>query len=330
MATSQFAAPLGTPTFRWFDANGDPLNGGKVYTYEAGTSTPLATYPTYDDALAGTNANANPVVLDSDGAAQIWVQASFYKVVVKTSADVTLYTQDDVGTALGLPQPTVSQWVLETTETIAYASGTSFTASGSGTNFHTGRQVKTINTGGTVYGEVLSSSGSSPATITITTASGTLDSGLSAVYYGMTSYNSSSYLTPRNCVTAYKSGNMTGFGSVTKVTTWTSLADPLSQWDNANNRILAKYTGNYLVSAQVEFADTGTNVAVTPYIYLNGAAVSQAASRSHGTANNITSAHLHYIGSITAGQAIEVYVLGSANTTVQGTTGTRISMIRVP
>lgn len=329
MATSQFAAPLMVPTFRWFDANGDPLNGGKVYTYEAGTSTPLATYPTYDDALAGTNANANPVVLDSAGAAQIWLQAAFYKVVVKDSADVTLYTQDDVGSALGFPQPAVTEWVLET-NTVSYSSGTSFTVAGAGSPYHFGRRLKTTNTGGTVYGEVVSTSGGSPNTITITPDSGTLDSGLSAVYYGMTSYNSSSYLTPRNAVAAYKSGNMTGFGSVTKVTTWTSLLDPLSQWDNANSRVLVRNDGNYIVLAQVEFADTGTNVAVTPYIYVNGSAVSQAASRSHGTANNITSAHVSYVGGITAGQAVEVYVLGSANTTVQGTVGTRLSVVRIP
>lgn len=329
MATSLFAAPLMVPVFRWFDAAGDPLNGGKVYTYEAGTSTPLATYPTYDDAIAGTNANANPVVLDSDGAAQIWVQASFYKIVVKTSADVTLYTQDDVGSALGFPQPAVDQWVLDT-DTVAYSSGVSFTTSGAGPEYHTGRRVKTINTGGTVYGEVRSTSGSNPATITITPDSGTMDSGLSAVYWGMTSYNNGSFLTPRNAGSAYKSGNMTGFGSVTKVTTWTSLLDPLSQWDNANNRFLVRNDGYYIVLAQVEFADTGTNVAVTPYIYVNGSAVAQAASRSHGTANNITSAHVHYMGSITAGQAVEMYVLGSANTTVQGTVGTRLSITRIP
>lgn len=325
MATSQFAAPLMVPTFRWFDAAGDPLNGGKVYTYEAGTSTPLATYPTYDDALAGTNANANPVVLDSDGAAQIWLQATFYKVVVKTSADVTLYTQDDVGAALGFPQPFTSEWVKET-QAVTYGSGTTFTVADDA-NYTPRRRVKTVNTGGTVYGTVVSTSS---GTVTVVNDSGSLDSGLSAVYYGLLSYNTPSYLNPRTCFSAIKSGNMTGFGSATKVTTWTAQTDTQSEWSAANNRWVAKYRGYYLVAVQVEIADTGTNVAVTPYIYVNNAAVSQSATRSHGTANNITTATVHYTAEFQAGDYVEVFVLGSANTTVQGTSGTRFSVVVVP
>lgn len=68
----------------------------KVYTYEAGTSTPLATYPTYDDAVAQTNANANPTIADSSGRVAMWGSGTTaYKVVVKTSADVTVKTIDD-------------------------------------------------------------------------------------------------------------------------------------------------------------------------------------------------------------------------------------------
>lgn len=78
---------------RYFDSNGDPLSGGKLYTYEAGTSTPLATYT---DQGGGT-ANANPVVLDSNGEADIWIDLSLnYKFVLKDSDDVTQWTVDDV------------------------------------------------------------------------------------------------------------------------------------------------------------------------------------------------------------------------------------------
>ena len=44
-------------------STGLPLNGGFIYTYQAGTSTPLATYTT----SAGSTPNANPIVLGSDG-----------------------------------------------------------------------------------------------------------------------------------------------------------------------------------------------------------------------------------------------------------------------
>jgi hypothetical protein len=79
-----------------FDSNGDPLSGGLVNTYVSGTTTAKATYPTQDDAAAQTNANANPVVLDSNGRAQIWLDG-IYKIVVTDSAAVTIQTIDEYG-----------------------------------------------------------------------------------------------------------------------------------------------------------------------------------------------------------------------------------------
>lgn len=79
---------------QFFDNNGDPLNGGKVYTYEAGTTTPKATYTT----STGLVANANPVILDSAGRAQIWLGDGGYKFILKTSADVVVgSTFDNIG-----------------------------------------------------------------------------------------------------------------------------------------------------------------------------------------------------------------------------------------
>jgi len=78
--------------FRAFDSNGDPLNGGKLYTYDAGTTTPKTTYTTE----AATIANANPVILDADGYANVWLGDGSYKFVLKTSADVTIWTVDNI------------------------------------------------------------------------------------------------------------------------------------------------------------------------------------------------------------------------------------------
>jgi hypothetical protein len=77
---------------RFFDANGNPLAGGKVFTYEAGTSTPL---PTYTD-QSGTVENTNPVILDSSGEADIWIGLGPYKFVVKTASDIVVTTVDDI------------------------------------------------------------------------------------------------------------------------------------------------------------------------------------------------------------------------------------------
>lgn len=79
---------------RFFDANGDPLAGGKLYSYSAGTATPLATYT---DASGGTP-NANPVVLDANGEANVWIADAYYKFILKDSNDVTQFTIDNVTT----------------------------------------------------------------------------------------------------------------------------------------------------------------------------------------------------------------------------------------
>lgn len=66
------------------DSSGNPLAGGKVYTYSAGTTTPKATYTTQ----AGNVANTNPVILDSTGRANIWLGSGSYKFVVTDANDV--------------------------------------------------------------------------------------------------------------------------------------------------------------------------------------------------------------------------------------------------
>jgi hypothetical protein len=92
------------PFLQFIDANGYPLAGGKLYTYYAGTTTPLSTYTTY----AGTTPNANPVILDSAGRASVWLGAGSYKFVLKDSTDVLVYTTDNIVNAgSGTMQPAV-------------------------------------------------------------------------------------------------------------------------------------------------------------------------------------------------------------------------------
>lgn len=77
---------------QFFDANGNPLAGGKLYTYAAGTTTPLVTYTN----SGGVTANTNPIILDSRGEANVWLGAAVYKFKLTTSTDVELWTVDDV------------------------------------------------------------------------------------------------------------------------------------------------------------------------------------------------------------------------------------------
>ena len=82
-----------TPKQQIYGSDGNPLVGGKIYTYSAGTTTPLATYT---DA-GGLTANTNPIILNSLGQADIWLTTlTSYKFSVYTSANVLLYTVDNI------------------------------------------------------------------------------------------------------------------------------------------------------------------------------------------------------------------------------------------
>jgi hypothetical protein len=86
-----------TPKQQIYGSDGNPLVGGKIYTYAAGTTTPLATYT---DA-GGLTANTNPIILNSLGQANIWLApSSSYKFSVFTSVDVLLYTVDNIATPI--------------------------------------------------------------------------------------------------------------------------------------------------------------------------------------------------------------------------------------
>jgi|GEM_PF-5694671 len=79
------------PKMRFTNA-GRPLVGGKVFFYVAGTTIPKNTFKDRSQATA----NTNPVILDSNGEADIWLEMGYYKVVLKTSTDVVVWTVDGV------------------------------------------------------------------------------------------------------------------------------------------------------------------------------------------------------------------------------------------
>lgn len=82
-----------TPVMQFLDSNGNPLSGGLLYTYAAGTTTPLATYTDY----GGATPNANPVVLNSRGEASIWLSNALYKFMLKDSTGALIWTADNIG-----------------------------------------------------------------------------------------------------------------------------------------------------------------------------------------------------------------------------------------
>lgn len=76
----------------FYNANGAPLAGGKLYSYIAGTTTPLVTYT---DETAVTP-NTNPIVLNSAGQASVWLGAGAYKFTLTDSLGNLQWTVDNV------------------------------------------------------------------------------------------------------------------------------------------------------------------------------------------------------------------------------------------
>jgi len=115
MATVNLA-PIGNG-FQFFNANGQPLNSGLIYTYQAGSSTPFTTYTDKN----GLIANPNPIVLGTDGRPPdgIWLlDGYFYKFILKDSNNNTIGTYDNLYgsiqtapvTAPALPSGAIILW----------------------------------------------------------------------------------------------------------------------------------------------------------------------------------------------------------------------------
>ena len=88
-------SPLAGAGWQFFTSDGAPLSGGKLYTYAAGTTTPLAAYTS----ISGGTAHANPIVLDSAGrvSSEVWLTSTAsYKFTLTTSTDVSIWTKDNI------------------------------------------------------------------------------------------------------------------------------------------------------------------------------------------------------------------------------------------
>lgn len=91
----------------FFNTNGSLLAGGQLYSYAAGTSTPLATF---SDA-GGVTPNTNPIILNSSGQASIFLGAGLgYKFVLFDSLGNQLALQDSV---YSIPPKSVTKQALD-------------------------------------------------------------------------------------------------------------------------------------------------------------------------------------------------------------------------
>jgi hypothetical protein len=87
-------SPVGN-AFQFFSNDGLPLAAGKLQTFQAGSTTPLATFT---DA-SGLIANTNPIILGTSGRppSTIWLSDGFfYKFVLSDANDVVIQTYDNL------------------------------------------------------------------------------------------------------------------------------------------------------------------------------------------------------------------------------------------
>lgn len=88
-------SPLAGAGAQFFDDSGNPLTGGLLYSYAAGTTTPATTYTSN----TGATANPNPIVLDSAGRPpnEIWLtNFNSYKFILQNSAFVQIWSMDNI------------------------------------------------------------------------------------------------------------------------------------------------------------------------------------------------------------------------------------------
>lgn len=135
-------SPLGGAGWQFFDNNGVPLAGGLLYTYAAGTTTPLATYTT----SSGSTANSNPIILDAAGrpAGEIWLTAAAYKLVLKTSTNVQLWSMDNI---TGLPSAGSQNDIVATAGQTAFTVGFTYTVGNNSLSVlvNGSKQIVTLN-----------------------------------------------------------------------------------------------------------------------------------------------------------------------------------------
>ena len=116
-------------------------------------------------------ANTNPIILDSRGEASVWFSAAKYKFVLKTAADVEIWTQDNLWAAVNVDG--------------SNATGTwPISVSGSAASVAPGGAVNKIIAGSNIT--ISPTSGVGDVTINAAATSGTVTSVTGAGVYGFT------------------------------------------------------------------------------------------------------------------------------------------------
>ena len=193
---ANYFSPIGNGV-SFVDDNGNPRSGALLFTYIEATTTKTATKT--DE--AGSGNHTNPIVLNANGRppSPIWLPEDIaYKFVLAPSTDTdppasAIATWDNIAAIndIDAAAVTVNEWINGPTPT--FISTTQFSLVGDQTTtFHVGRRIRSTSGVTILYGRISVSSFAALTTITVVLDSGVLDSGMSAVAYGIASAVNSS------------------------------------------------------------------------------------------------------------------------------------------
>jgi len=199
-----YASPIGNdaPFFIIGGSGGVPASGAKLFLYQSGSTTKITSYTD----STGATPNSNPVLIGSTGYPQsggnvveiFFALGQTVKYVLAPSTDSDppsspYWTRDFGAGPAGINDPsattaTGTEWIAFS-GTPTFVGTTSFTLTGDQRGlFQVDRRVKSTNSGGTIYSSItVSSFGAGVTTVTVVNDTGVLDSGLSAVSYGLLS-----------------------------------------------------------------------------------------------------------------------------------------------
>lgn len=178
-----------TPRFKaFYPGTGIPLAGGYLYTVLPGTAVVFGappTYPmaTYTDSTGGT-ANTDPIVLDSNGEADVWL-TGYTKLVLYDINGNLIWSKDNVS-SMPNEVPSTLQFIVQSVAPL-YVGPTQFSMVGNFLSiFSVGTVVQATVTSGYIYGYVSAvSMGGGVTTVTVNWISTTLDSSVSVVASGI-------------------------------------------------------------------------------------------------------------------------------------------------
>lgn len=156
------------PVFQFF-YNGQPAVGYKLFTYAAGTTTKLPTFTTF----AGNSANTNPIVLDSQGIATIWLTGGvYYKFELCPPNDSDppaspIYTTDSIAGLATAYEQAVAIYLVNNTTQLASNQINSIIACGNGSFSSYTVNLPSAANAGDAYTITITKSDSATGTVTI-------------------------------------------------------------------------------------------------------------------------------------------------------------------